>query len=506
MAIVPRWEWRAFGDDFGAAERRLPPGAADSVQESDEAYILSAAGDASIKLRGEQMDVKRLERVDDDGLEQWRPVLKASFPLQATDVVTIKAALGVHVDGSVDTLDELLAGDPGVMALRVHKRRRRYTFGGCMAEITDLRTERGATRTLAVESTDRAQVLSALRDLGLDARPNVCVARGLKALVGLDGDRYAVIDIGTNSVKLHVAERRPDGEWQTLADRAEITRLGEGLGAGGDLGAEPIGRTVEAIGAMAREAAGHRARAVATVGTAGLRMAANAGVLLGAVRERTGLVVDVLTGDDEARLAARAATAGLAARAGSLVIFDTGGGSSQFTFMRDGAVQERFSVDVGAVRLTADFGLADAVPATRVDEAQRAVTAQLGRLAGRMRPATIVGLGGAVTNLAAVRHGLRAYDPDVVHGTILDVGEIDRQIALFRTRDAAARAAIPGLQPARADVILGGACIVRAIVGLLDAEAILVCDRGLRHGVLAERFAVSDPLTGHGTRGRAGAV
>jgi exopolyphosphatase/guanosine-5'-triphosphate,3'-diphosphate pyrophosphatase len=506
MAIVPRWEWRAFGDDFGAAERRLAAGDPDALEESDEAYILSAAGDASIKLRGERMDVKRLERVDDDGLEQWRPVLKASFPLKATDVATIKAALAVDVAGSVDTLDELLAADPGVMALRVQKRRCRYTFGGCMAEVTEFVTEHGATRTLAVESEDPSQVLSVLRDLGLDGRPNICVARGLKALVGLDGDRYAVIDVGTNSVKLHIAERQPDGGWRTLADRAEITRLGEGLGAGGRLGAEPIGRTVETIGAMARETAGHRVRAVAAVGTAGLRIAENAGAFLDAVHERTGLVVDVLTGDDEARLAARAATAGLAARSGLLAVFDTGGGSSQFTFARGGTVEERFSVDVGAVRLTREFGLASAVPATRVDEVLRAVGEQLERLAGRPRPATIVGLGGAVTNLAAIRHGLRDYEPDLVHGTVLDVGEIDRQIALLRERDAAARAAIPGLQPARADVILAGACIVRAVIGLLGGDAIVVSDRGLRHGVLAERFAAHDPLIGHGTRGPTGAV
>ncbi|HWI74364.1 MAG TPA: hypothetical protein VNT55_20560 [Baekduia sp.] len=506
MAIVARWEWRAFGDDFGAAERRLAAGDPDALEESDEAYILSAAGDASVKLRAELLDVKRLERVDEHGLEQWRPVLKASFPMGATDVATIKAALAVDVDRSVDTLDELLAADPGVMALRVHKRRCRYTFGGCMAELTDLTTEHGATRTVAVESADRSQLLFALRNLGLDARPNICVARGLKALVGLDGDRYAVIDVGTNSVKLHVAERRPDGGWRTLADRAEITRLGEGLGAGGRLGAEPIGRTVETIGAMAREAAGHRARAIAAVGTAGLRIAENAGAFLDAVRERTGLVVDVLTGDDEARLAARAATAGLTASAGPLAIFDTGGGSSQFTFMRGGAVEERFSVDVGAVRITSDFGLADAVPADRVDEALRAIAGELERLAGRLRPATIVGMGGAVTNLAAVRLGLRSYDPDRVHGTVLDAGEIDRQITLFRARDAAARATIPGLQPARADVILAGACIVRTVVEMLGGDAIVVSDRGLRHGVLAERFAAHDPSVSHDKRGPTGAA
>lgn len=488
MSIVPRWEFRVFGDDLGAAERRLAAAGASTVEESDEVYVLSSRSDASIKLRDARMDVKRLERVDGDGLEQWRPVLKARFPLSAGDVAAIKDALAVDVAAEVDTLDALLAADPGVVAMRVHKRRRRCRFGDCLAEVTELATEHGPTRTLAVESPDPVRLMATLRQLGLEARPNTCVARGLKALAGLNGEQYAVIDVGTNSVKLHVGAREAGGRWRTLADRAEITRLGEGLKEGGRLGAEPIARTVDAIAAMAREAAALRVRAVAVVGTAVLRIAADADAFAAAVAERTGLAVDVLSGEDEARLAARAATNGLAARAGSLVIFDTGGGSSQFTFQRAGVVEERFSVDVGAVAMTAAFGLASAVPAGRVDDAQRAIAVRLGRLSGRPRPAAVVGMGGAVTNLAAMRHGLRAYAPDLVHGTVLDLGEIDRQIALLRRRDAATRASIPGLQPSRADVILAGACIVRTIVSLLGADAVLVCDRGLRHGVLAERF------------------
>jgi exopolyphosphatase / guanosine-5'-triphosphate,3'-diphosphate pyrophosphatase len=97
-------------------------------------------------------------------------------------------------------------------------------------------------------------------------------------------------------------------------------------------------------------------------------------------------------------------------------------------------------------------------------------------------------MGGTVTNLAAVKHGLATYDPDVVQGTLLDRAEIDRQIERYRNLDAAARQAIAGLQPSRADVILAGACIVRTIIDKLDSEAVTVSDRGLRHGVLIDRF------------------
>jgi exopolyphosphatase / guanosine-5'-triphosphate,3'-diphosphate pyrophosphatase len=97
-------------------------------------------------------------------------------------------------------------------------------------------------------------------------------------------------------------------------------------------------------------------------------------------------------------------------------------------------------------------------------------------------------MGGAITNMAAVRHAMATYDPDVVQGTVLDRGEIDRQLELFRSRDAEARRSIVGIQPKRADVILAGACIVRTVMDKLGADSLTVSDRGLRHGVLAERF------------------
>jgi exopolyphosphatase/guanosine-5'-triphosphate,3'-diphosphate pyrophosphatase len=97
-------------------------------------------------------------------------------------------------------------------------------------------------------------------------------------------------------------------------------------------------------------------------------------------------------------------------------------------------------------------------------------------------------MGGAVTNIAAVKHGLATYDPAVVQGTVLDRAEIDRQIELYRSRDADARRTIVGLQPKRAEVILAGACIVRTVMEKLGKDTLTVSDRGLRHGVLAECF------------------
>jgi exopolyphosphatase/guanosine-5'-triphosphate,3'-diphosphate pyrophosphatase len=117
-----------------------------------------------------------------------------------------------------------------------------------------------------------------------------------------------------------------------------------------------------------------------------------------------------------------------------------------------------------------------------------AISADLSRIEGHAVPDALVGMGGAVTNITAISHRLAAYDPTIVQGSVLHRGEIDRQIELYRSRDADARRDVVGLQPKRAEVILAGTCIVRTIMTKLGKDSFTVSDRGLRHGVLAERF------------------
>jgi exopolyphosphatase/guanosine-5'-triphosphate,3'-diphosphate pyrophosphatase len=275
---------------------------------------------------------------------------------------------------------------------------------------------------------------------------------------------------------------------QTVVDRAEVTRLGEGLSETGRLTGPAMVRTVDAIAEMVGEARDRDVVDIAAVGTAGLRQAPNRAELIHAVKARSGITVEVISGEEEGRLAYLAATSSLPVVRGPLVVFDSGGGSSQFSFGTAAEIEERFSVDVGAVRFTERFGLSDVVSTGALATALDAIAGDLGRLDGRTRPESVVAIGGTATNLAAVKHGRERYDPDLVHGTVLDMGDIDRQIELYRTRDADERRAIPGLQPARAEVILAGACIVRTILTKLGQESVRVSDRGLRHGVFAERF------------------
>jgi exopolyphosphatase/guanosine-5'-triphosphate,3'-diphosphate pyrophosphatase len=247
-------------------------------------------------------------------------------------------------------------------------------------------------------------------------------------------------------------------------------------------------RTAEAIAGMVEEARDNRARAIALVGTAALRTAANRDHVIEHIRKRTGQMVTPISGEEEGRLAYLAVKAEIDLDHGSLVVFDTGGGSSQFTFGQGDEVLERFSVPVGAVRFTERFGLDDVVSPEVLDEALAAISADLSSLDGRPSPDGLVGMGGAITNITAVHHRLATYDPDVVQGTVLDRDEIDRQIEMYRTTGTEARRSIVGLQPKRAEVILAGACVVRTVMEKLGRDSLVVSDRGLRHGLLREKF------------------
>ena len=491
--IIPRWEWRTFGAHFGGAEGRfaeLTPGA---VQESEELYFLGGSG-ANVKVRDDLMDIKILREVNADGLERWEPVMKGPFPLPAADAAKVfeLLELAVHkLARDAYTLDqfvgEIVTPSGMLRPVTVRKRRVRYTVGGCTSEVTDVNAEGKATRTIAIEGEDAAAVVAAVNSIGLGGYFNMNYAVGLQGLLDGVPERFAVVDVGTNSVKLHIGERDGAG-WRKVVDRAEVTRLGEGLDKTGEIAPEAAERTMSAIADMADEAKRNGVRAIVAVGTAGLRIARNSAAVLEAIRARTGVSVQVIPGEEEGRLAYLAAKAGLHMPEGALVVFDTGGGSSQFTFGQGARVTEQFSVNVGAARYTERFGLAGAVTPEVLREALAAIAADLSRIDGRPLPNALVAMGGAVTNIAAVKHELASYDPDIVQGTVLDRAEIDRQIEMYRLCDAAGRRLIVGLQPKRAEVILAGACIVRTVMEKLGQNSLTVSDRGLRHGVLVERF------------------
>jgi exopolyphosphatase / guanosine-5'-triphosphate,3'-diphosphate pyrophosphatase len=189
--VVARWEWRTFGPSFGEADRKFAGLKPQKVQKSDETYLLSAFSDANVKVRDELMDIKLLERVDAHGLEQWRPLLKAPFPLDGSIVAKISAALGLpdlpaSAGGwSLDRLvDELRPFAGLVRVVNVQKTRTRYLLDGCFAEATDVIADGKPVRTVAIEDATPERVIAAVGTMALDGYPNINYPRGLKQLIG----------------------------------------------------------------------------------------------------------------------------------------------------------------------------------------------------------------------------------------------------------------------------------------------------------------------------------
>ena len=315
--IVPRWEWRAFGRRFPLAEASFAGSERGEPVESGEIYLLSDA-DTNVKVRDGLMDIKVLREVSDEGLQRWEPVMKQGFPLGTGDVARVFEMLEVpspeiaRDDYSFDELlSELVEPHAAITVVHVEKHRTRYDVGGCAAEITDVRADGRSTRTIAIESEDGSVVAAAVRAAGLSGWRDTSYPRGLRALVDGEPERYAVIDVGTNSVKFAIAEVDDEGASRRVVDRSEVTRLGEGMGEGGRIGEEPLERTAAAIAGMVEEARGNDCRAVVVAGTAALRDAENREQVVASIRSRAGVAVQVLSGEDESRLGFLAVTSGL---------------------------------------------------------------------------------------------------------------------------------------------------------------------------------------------------
>ncbi len=297
------------------------------------------------------------------------------------------------------------------------------------------------------------------------------------------------IDIGTNTTLLLVARVERGMPPERLEERAEITRLGRGIGAGGALGPEAIARTLAVLREFADVARRHGAT-VAAVGTEALRRAPNAADFLEPAAEILGAPVEVIDGTREAALTFRAVAASFPdALRGALTVVDIGGGSTEIVIATQGAVKFNASLPLGSVRLTERFVRHDP---PRLDELAAVADTVDAALAGvpfpvpAAQPVTLVGVAGTVTSLAAMAEALSSYDPARVHGYRLSREALAEQIARLRVGTQAARERIVGLDPKRADVILAGALILERIAAAARVTEIRVSDRGIRWGLVYE--------------------
>jgi exopolyphosphatase/guanosine-5'-triphosphate,3'-diphosphate pyrophosphatase len=301
-------------------------------------------------------------------------------------------------------------------------------------------------------------------------------------------ERFATIDVGTNTVLLTVAELR-GATLAPVVERAEITRLGRGVDASGRLDPVAIRDTVAVLAAYAAEARALGAEIVACVATSAARDAANGAEFFGAARAAAALTPEVISGDEEARLVYASAWRDFGG-AGSLAVLDVGGGSTEFTVGDGPAPRGRTSLQVGAVRLTERHVRGDPPSPAELATLRRAAVEALRPLAAMsagLGPARLVGVAGTVTTLAAVEQALPAYDAGRVHGSTLTLAAADALVARLGALTVRERAALPGMEPKRADVILAGAILVVEAMRAAGFDRLTVSDRGVRWGLLHDR-------------------
>ena len=300
--------------------------------------------------------------------------------------------------------------------------------------------------------------------------------------------RLATVDLGTNTVRLLVVEA-DDGAWRALHQTQRVTRLGEGQAATGRLLPEPMRRTAAAVAEFARAARGLGATRVRIVATSAVREAGNRAEFVAQLEAEAGEAVEVVSGEDEARLTLRGVTSGLPGLGESFVLLDIGGGSTEFLRARPG-LTAAVSLRLGVVPLVEQWGDPGPVRWERFaqmrEHIERRLAAELPDAIGAAGPDELVGTAGTVTTLAALDLGLPAYDAARVHGHRLGRAAVERELARLGALSVADRGRLPCLEPGRADVIIPGIAICLATMARFGREDVVVSDRGLREGILCE--------------------
>jgi exopolyphosphatase / guanosine-5'-triphosphate,3'-diphosphate pyrophosphatase len=303
--------------------------------------------------------------------------------------------------------------------------------------------------------------------------------------------RVATIDLGTNTVRLLVADAEPGAaSWRVIDHHQRVTRLGEGSRAAGRLAHAPATRTTAVVVDYVERARRAGAARIDIVATSAVREAENGADYARHLERTTGVRVRVISGEDEARLTLRGILHGLGPGTGTTLAFDIGGGSTEFMLARAGVLVATLSLRLGVVPLAERYPLAESGAIAEYRALEEDVAGQLARelvppIAGAPVD-RLVGSAGTVTTLAALDLGLETYDPGRVQGHALTRAAVERQRARLTALDVAGRAALPCLEPGRADLILPGIAIVTATLARVGCERLIVSDWGLREGIMAE--------------------
>jgi exopolyphosphatase/guanosine-5'-triphosphate,3'-diphosphate pyrophosphatase len=307
--------------------------------------------------------------------------------------------------------------------------------------------------------------------------------------------RFAALDLGSLTVRLAVAERTPAGPIRVLLHRREITGLAQGLAATNELAPEGMAQTLAALKTFQQVMAAHDAALYRAVGTQALRQARNRQIFLDRVRDSLGLAVEVLAPEEEARLSLTGVLTALdpaVLSAPAVLVFDVGGGSTEFALVRPGQEPVFASLPLGVLTLSQARPLGDPPIPEKVAALQGELAAQLGAFYREtFEPSLaaaplLVGTAGAVTTLAAMQLKLRTYDPNQVNNLRLTRAQVAALADLMAGLPEAGRARLIGIEPAKAGVMVAGALIVLAILAVCRQDSLVVIDAGLLEGVLQD--------------------
>lgn len=296
---------------------------------------------------------------------------------------------------------------------------------------------------------------------------------------------YAALDLGTNNCRLLIA--RPQGQGFAVVDAfSRIVRLGEGLAATGRLSDEAIERTIAALRVCADKLKRRDVALARSVATEACRRATNGPEFIQRAYRETGIMLDIISAEEEARLAVLGCHALIEPGEGAALVFDIGGGSTELVL-----VDTRSAVPTVLDWHSAPWGVVSLTESAAKDgyAAMRAlVRASFAPFAGRLprdvERRRLLGTSGTVTTLASVHLGLDSYDRSAVDGLIMPAGamrDVSRHIASL---DVAGRAKVPCIGPERADLVVAGCAILEEILDIWPAEQLGIADRGIREGIL----------------------
>jgi exopolyphosphatase / guanosine-5'-triphosphate,3'-diphosphate pyrophosphatase len=295
--------------------------------------------------------------------------------------------------------------------------------------------------------------------------------------------RVGVVDLGTNSTRLLVADV-DDDRVDEVSRRTVITRLGEGVDERRKLLPLPVARVRNALSDYRRELEQLGAERVLAIGTSAIRDAENGEAFLGEIEWSYGFATRLLSGDEEAELTRRGVANGRVVGDDTLVL-DVGGGSTELI-----TAAERTSIDVGSVRLTERHLRSDPPTRDELEAAARTVWAELPPL----EASDAIGVAGTVTTLAALELG--GYDPPRVHAHRLTREAVGALLARLASLPLAERRELPGLEPERAPVIVGGAVVVREVLDRYGLDGLEASERDLLHGAALEAAKLPEPVEG----------